>query len=92
MTKDATAIVLPAPFIPLPGLQVYVGSVKSDELLTLATQTGYSLDWTPAQAAQASWADWQQALQNQDCYAGKASFAAPRHSWHRHRRHVPIHS
>ncbi|EST05153.1 Glycerophosphoryl diester phosphodiesterase [Kalmanozyma brasiliensis GHG001] len=62
VTKDATAIVWPAPFIPLPGLQVYVGSVKSDELLSLATSTGHSLDWTPAQAASASWADWQRAL------------------------------
>ncbi|CDS01347.1 probable PHO81-cyclin-dependent kinase inhibitor [Sporisorium scitamineum] len=63
VTKDAKAIVWSAPFIPLPGLQVYVGSVKADELLSLATQTGHSLDWTAEQAAQASWADWQRALQ-----------------------------
>ncbi|SPO23827.1 probable PHO81 - cyclin-dependent kinase inhibitor [Ustilago trichophora] len=63
VTKDAVAVVWPAPFIPLPGLEVYVGSVKADELLSLATQMGHSLDWTPAQAAQASWADWQHALQ-----------------------------
>ena len=63
VTKDAVAVVWPAPFIPLPGLQVYMGSVKADELLALATQTGHSLDWTPSQAAQASWTDWQRALQ-----------------------------
>ncbi|SJX63086.1 probable PHO81-cyclin-dependent kinase inhibitor [Sporisorium reilianum f. sp. reilianum] len=63
VTKDARAVAWSAPFIPLPGLQVYVGSVKCDELLSLATQTGHSLDWTPEQAAQASWADWQRALQ-----------------------------
>lgn len=63
VTKDAVAIVWPSPFIPLPGLHVYVGSVKSDELVNLATQAGHSLDWTPVQAAQASWADWRQALQ-----------------------------
>ncbi len=63
VTKDAKAIVWPAPFIPLPGLQVYVGSVTAEELLTLATSTNHSLDWTPSQAAQASWSDWQRALQ-----------------------------
>lgn len=63
VTKDAIAVVWPATFIPLPGLQVYVGSVKANELLSLAAQTGHSLDWTPAQAAQASWTDWQRALE-----------------------------
>lgn len=63
VTKDAKAVVWPAQFIPLPGLQVYVGSVTSEEFLSVATQTGRSLDWTPAQAAQASWVDWQRALE-----------------------------
>ncbi|KAJ1018224.1 hypothetical protein NDA18_006383 [Ustilago nuda] len=62
VTKDAVAIVWPSPFIPLPGLQVYVGSVKSDELLSLATSTHHALNWTPSQAASASWQDWQKAL------------------------------
>ncbi|KAJ1026771.1 hypothetical protein NDA16_002068 [Ustilago loliicola] len=62
VTKDAVAIVWPSPFIPLPGLQVYVGSVKADELLSLASSTNHALNWTPAQAASATWSDWQQAL------------------------------
>ncbi|SNX83846.1 probable PHO81 - cyclin-dependent kinase inhibitor [Melanopsichium pennsylvanicum] len=62
VTKDAKAIVWPSPFIPLAGLQVYVGSVRSDELISLAISSGHSLDWTCSQAAQASWTDWQQAL------------------------------
>lgn len=67
VTKDAVAVVWPHAFIPLSGVEVYVGSVRADELLGVAKQTHHLLEWTAAQAAQASWSEWQTALQTSVC-------------------------
>lgn len=62
VTKDVVPVVYSSTFLPLAGIDVYVGSVKADEMLGLARQTGTLLDWDAGRGAQASWQDWQTAL------------------------------
>ncbi|KAN0064831.1 phosphate system positive regulatory protein pho81 [Thecaphora frezii] len=62
VTRDGVAVAWPHPFLPLQGLEVYVGTVTAGDLLSLAKSTGTLLDWDAARSEQASWSDWKTAL------------------------------
>ncbi|EPQ30369.1 uncharacterized protein PFL1_01895 [Pseudozyma flocculosa PF-1] len=62
VTRDGVAVAWPHSFLPLKGLEVYVGSVTAAEFVSLAQSTGTLLDWDAAQGERASWDDWKTAL------------------------------
>ena len=63
VTKDSVAVAYPHAFLPIPGVNVYVGSVTAPEFLALAASNKTLLDWDKEQAQRASWSDWKTALQ-----------------------------